>query len=152
MLEQGTISLPFMQFLGNTAVLGVNLDQAPADVGVFIAPFRCKIKYAGGVVTATCGGVTTTPVVGFDRRPTAGSDASRGSSDIGSLALGTTVAGRVMYDAKAQNVILEPGQEVICKVTVRATGVGAAGHIRPFMVVEPLAETMANLSRMVKTV
>ena len=68
---------------------------------------------AGVVVTETCAGATTTPVVKFDRRPTAGSDTGRGDGDIANFVLGTTAAGKVLYDKAAVGTVLMPGDEVV---------------------------------------
>jgi hypothetical protein len=131
--------------------LGIDCDQSPADVAVFEIPFRCQVIMAAAVVTETCAGGTTTPQVDFDLRPTAGSDTDRGAADIGHLVLSTTDAGKVMYDKAAVGDILEPGQEVVVELKVAATGGGAAGHVRPVLLVQHLPEVLGNLSDMVET-
>jgi hypothetical protein len=151
MLQQGIIALPFDQPVGGTDPLGVNMDQATGDIGYFKIPFRCEVVEAGGIVTATCAGGTSTPVVDFESRPVAGSDANRGSADIGHLILGTTPGGKVMYDQVARGTILVPGMEIVVKLTIAAVGGGKAGHIRPYIVVVPRDETKANLANMVMT-
>ncbi len=151
MLEQGTICLPANVYIDYDDTLGVDCDQSPADVVSFIVPFKCKLKYVGCTVTETCAGGTTTPEFDFDLRPTAGSDTNRGSADLGHLVLSTTAAGKVMYDKVAEGTILTPGEEIVGELKVAATGTSKAGHVRPFVIVEPLAETMANLTDMVET-
>lgn len=144
------IALPLHLFIDYDDAAGVDMDQSPADVGVFIVPFRCQIVLAGGVVTETCAGSSSTPVVKFDKRPTAGSDGSRGDGDVAVLNLSTTAAGKVIYDLDAIGDVLEPGEEVVVELTTQAVG-SAAGHLRPFLLVEYLPETLANLSDMTET-
>ena len=131
--------------------LGVDCDQAPADVAVFDIPFKCELQRVQAAVTEACAGATTKPAMKFDKRPTAGSDTGRGDGDMGELILGTTAAGKVVYDLVGRGQILLPGEEVVVQLTVQATGTGAAGHFRPALVVKPLAETLVNLSNMVET-
>jgi hypothetical protein len=147
------ISLPYSPMLatGISDVLGADMDQTPADLGSFIVPFKCEVIEAGGVVTETCAGASTTPVVDFDKRPTAGSDSSRGTADIAHLVLGTTAAGKVVYDKVAIGTVLYPGDEVVVQLATQATGTGAAGHIRPYLLVKYNPETNANLADKVET-
>lgn len=145
------IALPLHLAVDYDDALGIDMDQGAADMGVFIVPFRCEVYLAGAIVTETNAGGTTTPIVDFDKRPTAGSDASRGAADIAHLVLSTTVAGKVMYDSVAKATVLEPGQEVVVQLTTAATGGGKAGHIHPFLLVKAIPETLANLSAMVET-
>lgn len=146
------VPLPLDLFIGYDDPLGVDCDQAPADVGVFHVPFKCQVVRGQASVTEACAGDTTTPVMKFDKRPTAGSDAGRGDGDIANLVLGTTPLGKTLYDEAAMGTVLEPGDEVVAKVAVRATGTGAAGHVRPELLVEVIPETKANLANMVKTI
>lgn len=130
---------------------GIDCDQVAKDVAVFPIPFKCEVMLAGVAVTETCAGGTTTPVVDFDKRPTAGSDANRGAADIGHLVLSTTAAGKMMYDLVAAGIILYPGEEVVCQLATAATGASAAGHIRPILLVKFVPEEAANISDMVET-
>ena len=145
------IPLPFVPAVDYDDLLGIDTDQAAADMGAFIVPFKCVVHEAGASVTETCAGGTTTPVLDFDKRPTAGSDASRGAADIGHLVLSTTAAGKVMYDKAGQGTILYPGQEVVCQLATRSDGTSAAGHVRPYLLVKQIAETDANLTNKVLT-
>lgn len=152
MLRNGEpISLPCIYLVDYDDTAGIDCDQAAADVAVFIVPFKCAVLEAGAVVTETCAGGTTTPVVDFDSRPTAGSDTDRGSADIAHLALSTTAQGGVMYDEVAVGTELEPGEEVVVQLTTAATGDGKAGHFRPYLLVEQLPEVNANLSNKTET-
>lgn len=131
--------------------LGIDTDQSPADMGCFIIPSKCEVFRAEVTVTETCGGDTSTPVVKFDLRPTAGSDTERGDGDIAELKLLTTVAGKVMFDEVAKGTVLEPGMEVMVELTTQAVGTGAAGHVLPSLLVKYLPESKANLSDLVET-
>jgi hypothetical protein len=145
------IALPYADYIDYDDALGLDMDQAAGDLGFFIVPFQCQVVLAGAVVTETCAGGTTTPVVAFDKRPTAGSDTSRGAADIGNFVLSTTAAGKVMYDKVAVGTVLAPGDEIVVELVTAATGTSKAGHIRPFLLVEYLPETLANLADMVET-
>jgi hypothetical protein len=145
------IELPYNGAIDYDDAAGVDMDQAAGDIGCFIIPFRCQVIMAGAVVTETCAGGTTTPVVDFDLRPTAGSDTSRGAADIGHLVLSTTAAGKVMYDKVAVGTVLEPGQEIVFELKTAATGTSKAGHVRPFVLVQYLPEVLGNLTNMVET-
>ena len=145
------IALPMMQAVGYADTAGVDCDQAPADILFFIVPFKCIVLLAGLLVTEACAGATTTPVMKFDRRITAGSDTGRGDGDIANFVLGTTAAGKILYDKAAVGTVLMPGDEVVAELTVRATGTGAAGHVRPFLLVQYDPEVMANLPEMLET-
>ena len=143
------IALPSVRVVDYDDVLGVDCDQVAADVGRFVIPFRCQVVLAGLVVTEVCAG-TATPVVDFDLRPTAGSDTDRGAADIAHFVMSTTAAGKVMYDEAAVGTELLPGEEVIIEIKTRPTG-SATGHFVPFLLVEYLPETKANLSDMTET-
>lgn len=148
------IALPLHLAIDYDDAAGVDMDQSPADVGSFVIPFRCEVFLAGAVVTEVCAGSTSTPVVKFDKRPTAGSDGSgataRGDGDIANLVLATTVAGKVIYDRVAKGTVLEPGQEVMVQLVTAAVGT-PTGHIKPFLLVKQVPETIANLANMVET-
>jgi len=130
---------------------GIDCDQTPADVAVFVIPFKCEFVMACCEVTEACAGDTTTPAAKFDKRPTGGNDTGRGDGDFGEFNLETTAQGKVMYDKVAQGQELEPGEEIVVELTTQASGTGAAGHIRPYILVKYMPETLANLSNMVET-
>ena len=130
---------------------GIDMDQSPADVALFSIPHNCTVWEVGAVVTEACAGGTKTPVLKFDKRPTAGSDSGRGDGDIGELNLATTAAGAVMYDRAGANVQLEAGNEVVVQLTTQATGTGAAGHVRPYLSVIRDPEVRANMAAKVET-
>jgi hypothetical protein len=145
------IALPLHLAVDYDDALGIDTDQGVADMGSFIIPYRCEVFVAGVVVTETCSGGTTTPVVDFDLRPTAGDDTNRGAADIAHFVLSTTAAGKVMYDEAAKGTILEPGQEVVVELKVAATGSPKTGHVKPFLLVSYIPETFANLEDMTET-
>lgn len=145
------IALPLIMELDYDDAAGIDLDQATGDVGSFIVPFKCEVVLAGAVVTETCAGGDSTPVVKFDKRDVAGSDGVRGDGDIAELKFLTAAAGTVLYDEVAVGEVLEPGEEVIIQLTVAAVGEGLAGHMKPFLLVKQLPETKANMSNMSAT-
>lgn len=130
--------------------VGVDLDQPAADVGFFSIPFKCQVYIAGLEITETCAG-STPGVVAFDKRPTAGSDTERGDADIASFAMGTTAAGKFLYDTVARGTVLEPGEQVVVQIVTQPV-TGPAGHFNPQLIVVPVPETLENLSNAVETV
>jgi len=144
------VALPLHLHTDYDDPLGVDCDQAAADVGVFSVPFKCAVFRGLLSVTETCVGATATPVVKFDKRPTAGSDASRGDGDIANFALSTTEAGKQMYDEAAQGTVLSPGEEVVVELATQPVG-SPAGHFIPMLLVKYLPETVANMTDMTAT-
>ncbi len=148
------IALPLHLAVDYNDLLGIDMDQTAGDMGTFIVPFRCEVFLAGATVTEVCAGADTTPVVDFDKRPTAGVETDRGAADIAHLVLGTTAAGKVMFDRVAKGTILAPGEEVVVQLTTAATDAGGSaqtGHVLPFLLVKCLPEVPGNLSDMVET-
>lgn len=129
---------------------GIDADQSPADVAVFTIPYKCTVLRAMLVVTETCAGSTSTPVVAMDSRPTAGSDTDRGVADVANFALSTSAAGAAMYDDAGYGVELEPGEEVVVELVTQAVGT-ASGHFRPVLLVRYEPEAVGNLANMVET-
>lgn len=150
MLLNIEIPLKFDLPLDYNDAAGVDCDQTAADVGILAVPFKCEVVMAQAVVTEVCAGTDTTPVVDFDVRPTAGSDASRTAATLGHLVLGTTAPGKVMFDKVGAGVVLYPGQEVVCQLATAAVGT-ATGHFWPVLIVKPIPEETGNLTAMVET-
>lgn len=132
-------------------VLGIDATQSAADVAVFEIPFKCTVKAAFLQITETCAGADATPVVKFDKRPTAGSDTSRGDGDLGHFALDTSAAGVALYDPVGVRTSLEPGNQVVVQLVTAAAGTGADGSFVPLLVVEYSPETWANISAATET-
>jgi hypothetical protein len=149
MLQNQKIALPCVKMIDYDDILGVDLDQTAADVARFVVPFPCTVELAGLAITETCAG-TTPGVVKMDKRPTAGSDTARGDGDIATFNMGTTAAGKMLYDLVAVDTDLEPGDEVVVQITT-APLTGPAGHFEPVLVVKVRDEVLANLSDMVAT-
>lgn len=149
------VALPLSLFVDYNAAGGIDCAGNTGDKGVFTIPFKCSIIMAGCVVTEDCSGAASTPVVKFDKRPTAGSDVDRGDGDIAEINLSTTAAGKVMYDRVAEGTNLVPGEEVVVELTTAAVkdevSTAGTGEIRPFLYVEYLPEVTANLTNMVAT-
>jgi len=84
-------------------------------------------------------------VVKADKRPTTGSDASRGNGDVGVLTIPAgTAAGKVVRSASTR-INLNPGDEVVFEVTTAAAGGGAAGGAQYHVHYVPRAESVGNL-------
>ena len=149
MLENYIVALPVVKQIDFDDILGIDLDQSPADVAHILVPFKCEVVRAQLTVTEVCAG-TVKGVVAMDKRPTAGSDASRGAADIASFAMGTTAVGKVLYDEVAKGTILYPGDEVVVEIVTQPTD-AATGHFEPELLVKPLSESLANLTDMVAT-
>lgn len=150
MLQQGKVALPCNYLIDFDDTEGIDFDQSPADVAVFPIPFKCTVAYAAIMVTEVCAGSSTTPVVAFDKRPTAGDDTDRGDGDIGNIALGTSAPGVFMYDLAGIKEVLEPGEEVVVQLVTAAAGT-PTGHGRPVLVVHPRDEMWENLDNAVET-
>jgi len=149
MLEHYIIPLPVSKIVDYDDAAGIDLDQAAADVARILVPFNCVVFLAALIITETCAG-TTPGVVKFDRRPTAGSDTSRGDGDIASFAMGTTAAGKVLYDEVAKGTKLNAGDEIVVQITTQPV-TGPAGHFEPVLLVKPAEETKANQTDLVVT-
>ena len=128
---------------------GVDLDQTAADVAGFSIPFKCAVDRAQLHITEACAGPPP-GVVDMDSRPTAGSDTGRGAADIAHFLMGTTAAGKLLYDLAGQNTILYPGMEVVVQIATQPV-TGPAGHFVPQLLVVFIPEEIINLSAMVAT-
>lgn len=150
MLENYVVALPCVHIIDYDDAAGIDIDQSAADVARFLVPFKCEVYRAGLIVSETCGG-STQGQIKFDKRPTVASDTNRTDGTIGHFYMGTTAAGKMLYDAVGAGEILVPGEEVIVEIAVQATGGSPAGHVLPVLLVKPISETIANLTNMVAT-
>lgn len=129
--------------------LGIDCDQTAGDMATYSAVYPMTILRAGAVITETCAGATTTPIVKFDKRPTAGSNSGRGDGDAGVLTMGTSAAGKILWDEEV-NLYVNQGEQVVVELTQAASGTGAAGHFQPFMEVKVhTPDNPANLTKSV---
>ncbi len=141
-------------FIGGGAAGAAQSLGSATDIHTFTIPFRCKPIRAGFTMTQTVSGGVS-PVVKFDRRPTAGSDTSRGDGDVGTLTIGATRAqGYAVYEATDYKddgtgswvASLDEGDQVVVEVT---TASSANGQGIPWLLVEVNPEQPANNSMMV---
>jgi hypothetical protein len=128
-------------------IVGKDLSLAStadvADWACGMVPHR--IRAVGVVITNTVG---SAGIVKLDKRPTAGSDTSRGDGDVCTINLATTHdAGEVVYKT-GLNVEILPGQEVVAEVT-DACASGDTAHV--VMLVEPRWDQPANNTKMIET-
>ncbi|MDO9566675.1 MAG: hypothetical protein Q7J15_08045 [Candidatus Desulfaltia sp.] len=157
------------------------IDFSVANVGdnvFFNIPFKCRVVYAGVIVTTIIGGDA---VVKFDRRHTAGADGeSRTDGTIANITLpDTTAVGQVIYDKAAQGSLTEEAAALlVTAATCQAGGgfwrngecqnypygylepgmevvvqsiSGTTGKGQPILIVDMCEETMGNLAAMVET-
>ena len=141
-------------FIGGGAAGAAQALTSATDIHIFTIPFRCKPIRAGFTITTTVSSYVSA-VVKFDRRPTAGSDTSRGNGDVGALTIvTTTAAGKAVYEntdyvdagTGAWVASLDEGEQVVVEVTTAATSAGAGV---PWLLVEINPERPANNSAMV---
>jgi hypothetical protein len=130
------------------------LGGSAADVlGVFYAPYKCKVRQAGLVVTETFACATTAPVFHFDK-DTAGT-APTSNGDVAIITVPTaTAAGKTMYDnyPMTTEITFSPGEWIIVEMHTDAAHTGTvAGKVYPYLLVDFLPETPANISSMVET-
>lgn len=87
----------------------------------------------------------TACVIKFDKRPTFGSDTSRGDGDMAVLNIpASDKAGKVIYvDLNDERVTLEPGEEMVAQVTTASTGDKA---VQVEVLFDRVAEVDANLA------
>lgn len=115
-----------------------------------------KARWAPGLVPVIVRGVVLqlnaqpgdAGVLKFDKRPTFGSDTSRGDGDVAVLNLiagAAHAAGKQVYKM-GLNVQINPGQEVVVEMTDASASVNAA---KVSLLVEPIPEQPANISAMV---
>jgi hypothetical protein len=108
--------------------------------------FPVEIIAVFAIITNTIG---ATGVIKFDKRPTAGSDSSRGDGDIGILNLATTHdAGEVVYYELTSRIKVSPGEEIVVEVTDAAAASDTA-HLG--IVYVPAWEVPANNTDMIAT-
>ncbi len=129
---------------------GIRVAESAADDVYFPVPCKCELLMAGGLVTKDCGGETTEGELEFHIRVKAGTNTDKVDKGAGNVKLGETEAGNVVYDRAKQGTILYPGQELVC-AHVQATGTGADGQVRPFVMVRPVSEEPVNLDNMIET-
>lgn len=83
-----------------------------------------------------------TGVLKIDKRPTAGSDSSRGDGDVAVLNYTTTTGaqGKIVY-LEGLNVEIAPSEEIVAQVT---DATPTAGNAHVILYVEPRFESLAN--------
>ena len=113
-----------MRAIGATDAQGLDLAGAPGDFAVFDVPYKCQIIEVGLIITEDVAGDNTLGVVAVDKRPTAGSDDSRGDADIAGFDLDTLLAAPVAGKRRGT-----PGRQPDPALS-RATGRGPAGDGR----------------------
>jgi hypothetical protein len=101
-----------------------------------------------GVALLIGSDIAAAGVVKVDKRPTFGSDTSRGDGDVATINLATThTGGKVVY-SDGLDVDINPGEEVVFEVT-DVTGAGDVADL--ILLVEPRWEVPGNIAAMVAT-
>jgi len=148
------IPLPLLA-VGTPDAQGFNLAGTPGDVAVFDVPYKCQVIEAGLIITQDVAGSTTLGVVAFDKRPTAGNDASRGDADVANFILddlaAAPVAGNVVVIRPAARIVLLPGQQVVAQLVTAATGT-PTGHYMPYLLAGYIPEEPANMAQVIELV
>lgn len=118
--------------------------SAAADIGSWNPGYQPVVIRAVAVVLraiASSGGV-----VKVDKRPTVGSDTSRGDGDVATVTIpNAQAAGTVVYSDQL-NVKVSPGEEIVAEVT---DAFGTFGDV--IVLVEPAFENPANNTDMSET-
>jgi hypothetical protein len=123
----------------------IALDST-GDKHTFTIPFKCVVSLLFLVIEGTSTHATTA-VVKFDKRPTAGSDTSRGDGDVGALSKSASnQQGKMLYERPSSRITLDEGDQVVVEVT---TANGNACTAVPGLLVEASPEDPANNSAMV---
>lgn len=139
----------FYAFIGGGAAGAAQSLTSAADIHTWTIPFRCRPIRAGFTLTTTVSS-SASVVVKFDRRPTAGSDVSRGDGDVGTLTIvTTTAAGYAAYentDYVAAGTgewvaTLDEGEQVVVQVSTASDSAGAG---IPWLLVEVDMDRPAN--------
>lgn len=121
-----------------------DLNSVADITGATFAP-AFEPVWVVGVAAIIDNDIAAAGVVKFDKRPTFGSDTSRGDGDVGVLNLATThLQGHVVYK-KVTPIKISPGEEVVAEVT-DATGASDTADI--VIYVSPSPEVPANLADM----
>ena len=118
-----------------------------ADIGNFTPGYMPVYVRAVAVVlttTASCAGV-----VKVDKRPTVGSDTSRGDGDIASITIPNAAAAGTVYYQDQINIKLSPGEQAVVEVT-DATGNGTQTADVIF-VLDPAPEVPGNNTDLIAT-
>lgn len=125
----------------------LELTGAEADVDstgdkvTFTFARSAQIIRVGIVVTGTDAGGGT---IVFDKRPTAGSDTSRGAADMGSITLpASDQQGNFLYEEPSSELTVAAGDQIVCEVTVDS---GTGPNFVPVIHYLPLTDVMANES------
>ena len=120
--------------------------DSTGDKATLTIPYKCKVMRVFALVEGTSSHATT-GVVKFDKRPTAGSDTSRGDGDVGAISKSASnQQGKYLYEDPSSEILLDEGDQVIVDVT---TANGNACAFTAGMLVERVPETPANNTAMV---
>lgn len=120
--------------------------NALADLGGWAPAFHPY--YIRAVMVIVANDIGGAGVVKFDKRPTFGSDTSRGNGDVATVNLATTHTGGTVVYVDGLNIKVSPGEEVVAEVTDVTAASDTADIV---MLVEPAMEMPANITAMVES-
>jgi len=133
-------------FIGGSSVTAGIATNSTGDKYVFPILFKAKVRKVFASVQGTSSN-STAAVIKFDKRPTAGSDTSRGDGDCGTLTktASTNQQGKFLYAIPTTLVEVNEGDEIVAQVT---TADGAANAMWVGIELERIPEEAANNSKM----
>lgn len=115
--------------------------NSTGDVLKYVPPYKVAIRKIVADVTGT---EATSLVLALDKRPTAGSDTSRGAADLGSLTFAASnLQGKQVVDTPSSLLTLTPGEEAVLEVTTASSSDKA---VVITLLVDKISEVDANLS------
>ncbi len=126
----------------------VDLNSVADVTGANWTPLAFPVMIHG-IFAAVGNTIAAAGVLKCDKRPTFGSDSSRGDGDLGVITFATShTGGKVVYHLLAAPIKLSPGEQAVFEVT-DATGASDVADIGLLM--SPSWERPANISAMVAT-
>jgi len=155
---QGLTALPFFaNDTGTTLVpyTGYDIGDGSANdvLGVFMVPFKCKVRRALLAITETVAADQTAPVVYFDKADVGTVPTEDGDVAIITLA-DAAAAGTCYYDdyPMTTEISLNEGDWVVVSLQTDAADSGtAAGMVLPGLVVEYQPEVASHDSDLIET-
>lgn len=146
--EESAVSLPIVQGVvvsTDWGITGAKLDTISAGEAFAIAvvPYtKCKLVRVGFTVGTVAAGTTSTPTIKVFN----GTIAS--GTLIATLTVGTTAAGNCVYEEPSSLVTLSGGDIITFELDVADVGGTPTSEGFPYVLVEPIPETAANVTTM----
>ena len=113
----------------------------------YVTCSRVQLRRLALLITTAIVSPTSSCVVTVSKRPTVGSDTGR--TTIATITIPTGVAAGKVYYKDVDDIVLDPGNELMFAVTTACAGAGAAGKAVSLFECYDQPETPANQSNMV---